>query len=108
MAIQTFQIALETDHDPGSIITHDGTVYRGFFANIRIDRKTVPSDWHVYDIRDEDSNGDACEIKNGYVWVNHFLTFATKEPLPIKENESLWIAEDEQHLKQDEFMLSFD
>lgn len=89
MAIQSFQQAMESDHMPFSIFI-DGHEYEGYYANVRIDRNTLPLDWYAYDIRDNDSDGNPCEIKNGYIIVNHLATFYTQDPLPLKEGESLY------------------
>ena len=88
MAIQTFDEARNGDFLPFNVYIGD-RAYEGYFSNIRIDRKSVPEGWYVYDIRDCDSDGEPCEIKNGYIMVNHFGTFSTQNPLPLDEGESL-------------------
>lgn len=90
MAIQSFQKAFDTDNEPFTVFRSGGRRYDGFFSSIRIDRKTVPSDWHVYDLREnEDGDGFFGEIRNGYIFVNHLGTFATKTDLGLDENEEL-------------------
>ena len=89
MAIQTFKEAVKYDNAPFMVSVNGGGDYVGFFAGIRIDRKTLPDGWYAYDIRGGDSNDDPCEIKNGYIMVNHFGTFCTQDKLPIAEGESL-------------------
>ena len=92
MAIQSFNEAMQDDRMP-FVVTVDGMKIEGYFANIRIDRDSVPNNWHVYDIRHEDEGGEPCEIRNGYIAVNHFGTFYTKDNLPLNEGESLYIDE---------------
>lgn len=87
MAMQTFAEALERDNQPCELTGPDGTIYEGFFANIRVNRGSLPQGWHAYDIRDEDSNGEPCEVRNGTVFVNHFGTFCTQMSLPLEPNE---------------------
>ena len=96
MAIQSFNNAMEHDRMP-FVLVIGGMEYKGFFANIRIDRESVPEGWRVYDIR-HDESGDPCEITNGYIVVNHFGTFFTKDSLPLKSGESVY---------NDEFAYSF-
>ena len=88
MAIQSFDEAMRDDRMP-FVATVDDMEFEGYFANIRIDRSSVPAGWHVYDIR-HDESGDPCEITNGYIVVNHFGTFYTKDNLPLNEGESLY------------------
>jgi hypothetical protein len=89
MAIQSFQEAFEHDKQDFVIIIKDQD-YHGFFANIRIDRDTLPDGWYAYDMRDGDSDGIPYELKNGYIVVNHLGTFYTQSKLPIEEGQSLW------------------
>lgn len=108
MAIQTFQEAQARDFQEFTVFLADGRAIEGYFANIRIDRRTVPEDWHVYDIRDEDSNGEPCQIRNGYVMVNHFGTFAAQEDLGIPDGGSLYIAGGRgDDIEEGEFRYSF-
>lgn len=93
MAIQSFDEARKYDFQNFNIYIGDRT-YEGYFSNIRINSKSVPDGWYVYDIRDCDSNGEACEIKNGYIIVNHFGTFSIQESLPLDEGESLYTYDD--------------
>lgn len=96
MAIQSFNDAIKNDRMPFAV-NIGGKEYKGLFANIRIDRASVLKGWNVYDIRHNDS-GDPCEIRNGYVVVNHLGTFYTRSSLPLREGESLY---------EDEFWYSF-
>ena len=97
MAIQSFDEAMRDDRMP-FVVTVDDMEFDGYFANIRIDRDTVPNGWNVYDIRHDDDGGEPCEIRNGYIAVNHFGTFFTRASLPLKEGESLY---------EDEFAYSY-
>ena len=105
MATQSFEDARKNDFMAFTVI-HMGKEYHGYFSNVRIDRRTVPTGWHVYDLRDGDETDLACELKNAYIIVNHFGTFATQDPLPLKEGESLYFTYDEND--KDGFDYSFD
>ena len=88
MAIQNFDEAMKHDCAPFAVMIGN-LEYRGYFADIRINRESVPDGWHAYDMRHDD-RGDPCEIKNGYIVVNHFGTFYTQDSLPLKEGDSLY------------------
>lgn len=47
------------------------------------------------------------QIRNGYIMVDHYGTFATMEDLDLADGESLYIREDEDNIKEDEFDYSF-
>ncbi len=96
MAIQSFDEAMRDDRMSFAVIV-GGKEYEGYFANIRIDRSSVPNGWNVYDIR-HDESGDPCEIRNGYIFINHFGTFYTQNKFSLNEGESLY---------EDEFAYSF-
>ena len=96
MAIQNFDEAMKRDRMPFEVMV-GGKDYKGYFANIRIARDSVPDGWRVYDIRHDDCGGP-CEIRNGYIVVNHFGTFYTQDNLPLPQGESLY---------NDEFSYSF-
>ena len=89
MAMQSFNEALKDNNDR-IIITIDDVDYEGFVAIVRVDRKTVPDGWYVYDMRDSDEGDVICEIKNGYIMVNHHGTFCTKDKLPLEEGKSIY------------------
>ena len=55
---------------------------RVLFTNMRVDRSTVPDNLYVYDVRDEDCNGEICEIKP-FIMVNHWGTIICKEPFEM-------------------------
>lgn len=50
MALQTFDQAMQHDHDP-FIVFIGNSEFQGYVANTRIDRETVPDGWYVYDLR---------------------------------------------------------
>ncbi len=102
MAIQSFQEAFKHDNQK-FIITINDKDYHGFFANIRIDRKTLPDGWYAYDMRDGDGDGIVYELVNGYVVVNHMGTFYTQNKLPIDEGKSLWRGYDDETLNKFEY-----
>lgn len=118
MAIQTFQEAYKNDNQPFTLYRSGGREYHGFYADIRIDRKTVPEGWHVYDLREggedeEGHNSPFGELKNGYIRVNHAGTFATKEDIGLPEGKSLWFCGDNESYEElgimnDEFDFEFD
>jgi hypothetical protein len=54
------------------------------FTNMRVDRSTVPEGLHIYEVRDDDCNGEICEIKPS-VMVNHWGTIICKEPIEMDE-----------------------
>ena len=51
MAMTTFEKARE-DWEPFSIYRSGGRIFHGYVSDIRIDRKTVPDGWYVYDMRE--------------------------------------------------------
>ena len=110
MALQTFQEANEYN-EPFTLFLSGGHEYHGFYTDIRIDRKTVPEGWHVYDLREGNGEEWFSELKNGYNMVNHMGTFATKEDIGLPEGESLYYCEEDidegYRLKDDEFDYSF-
>ena len=92
MAIQSFDEARHTDCTEVMLVINRDKIetYHGYYAAIRIDRKTVPEGWYVYDIRHSDDDGaEVAELKNGYIWVNHFGTFMTQTKLPLGVDESI-------------------
>lgn len=101
MAIQNFRDAAKDDNQPFSVFYKDKE-YKGFFANVRIDRNSVPHGWHVYDLRSDDEGFDISEIKDGYIMVNHFGSFYSDQKIPMLENSSIYYGE-----KSDGFDYSF-
>ena len=50
------------------------------FTNMRIDRGTIPEGAVAYDVRDNDCDGEFCQIKD-YVLVNHWGTIIGFDPI---------------------------
>lgn len=70
MAMQSFKEAQEGDLLPFAVFVGKRE-YEGYFSNIRVDRHTLPDGWHAYNIREDGSDGEACQIVNGYknLWL---------------------------------------
>lgn len=61
------------------------------FNDARIDRKTVPEGKHLYEIGgDDDSGGDPARVQYG-VWANFFGTLICDQPLPLGDDNVLWL-----------------
>lgn len=54
------------------------------FTCVRVDRETVPSDLHAYDLRD-DGQGNMCKIEPS-VEINHWGTIICKNPIKMNEH----------------------
>jgi len=67
--------ANEADYERFELLGHDA-----LFTCLRIDRKSLPEGLHAYDLRDEDSTGEICELKS-HVMVNHWGTVIVKEKI---------------------------
>lgn len=53
------------------------------FTCMRVDRKTVPDDLYVYDVRgDDETTGGFCQVKP-FVMVNHWGTIIGQDPVPL-------------------------
>ena len=72
--------------EPFVVTTDKGENYEGLFVSVRIDRKTVPDGYGVYDIADYDSTGIMCRIAKS-VMVNHYGTFVCDRKIPGIEKE---------------------
>ena len=69
----------------------------GYFNDMRIDRSTVQSGFHLWELADGDSDGIPCRYKTR-ILVNFYGTFITTGNLPIddtKWNEGYINSEDE-------------
>lgn len=83
-------------------------VYEGLFADVRIDRATLPKRWYAYDLREDDKIGECVEIKNGDILVNHFGTFLTETEIEeIKEKDSSLVRSVFYNQEPQEFDYSF-
>ena len=60
----------------------------GYFNDLRIDRSTVPSGFHFWELADGDCDGTPCRYKPG-ILVNFYGTFITAGELPIDCPESI-------------------
>lgn len=58
----------------------------GYFSKIRVDWKTVPEGWYIYEIR---SNGYGYfkYLEPKHITVNYAGTFLSKKPLNLKNRE---------------------
>lgn len=61
--------------------------YEGFFIIIKVDRGTLPEGWYTYDLGEGDDT--ICELKNEYIWDNHYGTFS-QDILQIAYGVSLY------------------
>ena len=68
----------------------------GLFVDLRVDRKTVPEGYHMYEVRHSDNDwGEPVEIGE-WIMVNFFGTLLTKEPFELEKstavnNAYLWL-----------------
>jgi hypothetical protein len=73
---------------PGcEVVSVQGKPY--LFSNIRLDRESVPEGMFIYDVRDDDCDGQFWEIQR-FVMVNHWCTIVGKEPLALDEHGQYW------------------
>lgn len=54
----------------------------GYFNDMRIDKSTVPTGFHFWELADGDSDGTPCRYKPD-ILVNFYGTFITTRKLPI-------------------------
>ena len=57
-----------------------GKIHPGYFSNMRVNKDTLPKGYYFYELRDEDSNGEVCEVAKG-ILVNFLGTLLTTEPI---------------------------
>jgi hypothetical protein len=57
--------------------------YKGLFTNARVDRETLPEEWHAYDIRGG-TDSDFSTLEES-VTVDHTGTFLTKTEIQFPE-----------------------
>lgn len=61
------------------------------FSDMRIDKSTVPKGRYQYEVADDDeSQGNPARIRHG-IMVNFFGTLISDVPLPLGEDEVLWL-----------------
>lgn len=58
----------------------------GYFADVRIDRNSVPGWFRFWELADDDSNGEPCRYRGG-ILVNFFGTFLTVGEIPVDDGE---------------------
>ena len=112
MALQTVQEAYDHDNAPFTLFRSGGREFHGFYADIRIDRKTLPEGWHAYDIRAGEGNEPFGQLKNGTILADHIGTFYLQGDIGLPEGRSLWYHVDEAgdgvELMDDEWDYEFD
>ena len=64
------------------------------FSDMRIDRDTVPNGKYVYEIADDDSDGEPARIRPR-ILVNFFGTLISDEPLDFEDDDVIWITEED-------------
>ena len=63
------------------------------FNDVRIERSTVPAGKHLYEIGgDDDTGGEPARVKYG-ILVNFFGTLICDQPLPLGDDNVLWLQE---------------
>ena len=63
------------------------------FNDMRIERSSVPEEKYLYEVAgDDDSGGDPARIQQG-VLANFFGTLVCDNPLPIGDDDVLWLAD---------------
>ena len=80
----TFDEIKKLDWQPFTISPGCKTENNGYFTNLRVDKKTIPSDWYAYDIRSNE-NGSIAYIEKDDVIVNHAGTFFTQKPIKFNK-----------------------
>ncbi len=65
------------------------------FTSLRIDRRTVPAGYHVYEVRHDDGcQGDAVQIARG-IMVNHWGSLITRDEITLPDGKYLDIEPDD-------------
>ena len=64
------------------------------FSDMRIDRDTVPNGKYVYEIADDDSDGEPARIRP-HILVNFFGTLISDEPLAFEDDDVIWVTEED-------------
>lgn len=63
------------------------------FSDVRIDRSTVPKDRYQYEVADDDeSQGEPSRVRLG-IMVNFLGTLISDVPLPLINDNVLWLQE---------------
>lgn len=64
------------------------------FNDMRIDRSTVPKEKYMYEVADDDSNGEPARIRPG-ILVNFFGTIICDQKLEPDEGDTIWLQDNE-------------
>lgn len=64
------------------------------FNDMRIDRSTVPEGKYMYEVADDDSDGELARIRPG-ILVNFFGTIICDQKLQPDEGDTIWVQDDE-------------
>lgn len=110
MALTTYDEAMKSAQD-FSVFEPNGTQHKGFWSDIRVDRKTLPEGWNAYDIRENDECDDdnwLGTIEENYVVVNHAGTFLTQDKLNLPNSFGRNWANLGEDAKNGEWDYSFD
>lgn len=78
--------------DEMQIVSWRGKEYE--FSDLRIDRDTVPKEKYIYEIADDDSDGEPARIRPR-ILVNFFGTLISDEPLDFEDDDVIWITEED-------------
>ena len=64
------------------------------FNDMRIDRSTVPKEKYMYEVADDDSDGEPARIRPG-ILVNFFGTIICNQKIEPDEGDTVWLQENE-------------
>ena len=64
------------------------------FNDMRIDRNTIPEGKYMYEVADDDSDGEPARIRPG-ILVNFFGTIICNQKLEPDEGDTIWLQDDE-------------
>ena len=64
------------------------------FNDMRIDRNTIPEGKFMYEVADDDSDGEPARIRPG-ILVNFFGTIVCNQKLEPDERDVIWIQDGE-------------
>lgn len=91
MATQTFTEAMGCASEM-CLTDPNGKEYKGFYADPKIDRSTLPVGWHCYDFRhDDNGRGIFATLEADYVIVNNAGCFFTQTEIPELKEHGSWI-----------------
>lgn len=60
------------------------------FNDMRIDRSSIPEGKFMYEVADEDSDGNPCRMRPG-ILVNFFGTIVSDEPFAPDEGDTIYL-----------------